>query len=124
MSPSNHTCLLLNLEQCCATAPKATPQRSSPAQRTDPIFLEIQKNVNPFPISDRSRIIADQISDNWMGNKRSVFQDEDYLTRMALTDTQKPIKGDISLEVHDWELRFKGADSSRSWRTASIQSSG
>jgi hypothetical protein len=87
-----------------ANAPPLQPIAPS----RDPLLIEIEKKVNCFPIPSPCRQIAGrlftQIMQLRIQKKRSRFQDEDYLTRMAFAYASELQMGYIGLDSNDWEI--------------------
>jgi hypothetical protein len=76
----------------------------------DPAILEIQHTVNAFvlltpckALSDRIGTIIGQLR---IQKKRTRFQDEDYLTRMAFAYANELRQGYITLDSSEWEIWF------------------
>jgi hypothetical protein len=87
--------------------PDARPVSAPPP---DPAILEIQKAINLFSIPVPCKALSDRlvtlVGQLRIQKKRSRFQDEDYLTRMAFAYANELKLGYISLDSDNWEVWF------------------
>ena len=86
-------------------------EKESTTKSIDPKISKIQQNVVQFEIADNNQKFATKVF-NALGKlriskKRSRFQDEDYLNRMAFCYADDLKNGYLSLDSNDWKEWFQ-----------------